>query len=89
MDGNRSLEEFVGQSGSRTGDESDPLGAGGVAREESGEESSDNGEGVDPDPIATTYRWSAEGGICGVCGERVESRWHSGEAFVCADCKEW
>ena len=94
MDENRSLEEFVGQSDGQSDGESDPPETGGGAIEEgvdesSNDESDDERESVDPEPIATTYRWSAEGGDCGVCGERVESRWHSGAAFVCVDCKEW
>ena len=38
---------------------------------------------------AVTYEWAPGGAVCGVCGASVEARWRDGEAFVCADCKEW
>ena len=38
---------------------------------------------------AVTYEWTPGGTPCGACGASVEARWRDGEAFVCADCKEW
>ena len=40
-------------------------------------------------PIVPTYRWSEDGGPCGICGERVRACWHPEDGLVCSDCKEW
>jgi hypothetical protein len=45
------------------------------------------------EPALSTYDWTPGGADCGRCGETVEKRWRdgdgTGEAMVCADCKEW
>lgn len=104
MGENRSLDEFLKESGGQHNDGSDPpeTEIGGDTSEkrpedpnadEAGERAerpgSDGGDRTTPDPIATIYRWSVGGGVCDACGEGVESRWRSEEAFVCGECKEW
>jgi hypothetical protein len=84
----RSLEEFVGDASGGESDVEHP-----PAEPEDSEHAENTGGASDdaeaPDPIVTIYRWSAGGGTCETCGERVEARWRSEEAFVCVDCKEW
>ncbi|WP_336136639.1 DUF7573 domain-containing protein [Natronomonas amylolytica] len=47
----------------------------------------------EPDPALSTYEWTSGGVACEECGTVVEKRWRNGdgtgEALVCADCKEW
>jgi hypothetical protein len=86
----RSLEEFVGDtSGEERDAEHPPPEPEDSEHAGDTEGKGDSVEGATPDPIVTTYRWSAGGGTCETCGERVEERWRSGGAFVCVDCKEW
>jgi len=93
----RSLEEFIAETSADRNDAESETPTAETDESEDAEytdrasenESEDGEEGTDSDPMATTYRWSAEGGACGVCGERAEARWRSEGAFVCADCKEW
>lgn len=49
------------------------------------------GGGGDADAASATgtYRWTPGGEPCADCGDAVERRWRDGEAYVCADCKEW
>jgi hypothetical protein len=86
----RSLEEFVGDASDGESDADHPKSeANGSGHPEDVEEAGDDTEATAPGPIATTYRWSAGGETCELCGERVETRWRAEEAFVCVDCKEW
>ena len=48
-----------------------------------------DGDDATPEPPASTYVWSPDGGACEACGATVEERWRDGEALVCAGCKEW
>jgi hypothetical protein len=104
VDENHSLTEFLGESGNQHDDVADPpepetgrdTGEGRAEDpppDEAGERTekpgSTGGERTSSEPIATTYRWSADGGVCDICGERVESRWRFEGAFVCRECKEW
>ena len=41
------------------------------------------------EPSVPTMRWSADGDACPNCGETVPRQWRDGDAFVCADCKDW
>jgi hypothetical protein len=41
------------------------------------------------EPSVPTMRWAEGGAPCADCGETVTRRWRDGEAFVCADCKDW
>jgi len=41
-----------------------------------------------PDPATPTMRWAVDA-ICDDCAGAVSRRWRDGDAFVCADCKEW
>ena len=89
----RSLDEFA--DGDAGGDD-DPTdtdaeraervtdGDAGAERPADEDDTSDIDEGA-----AVTYEWTPGGAACGVCGASVETRWCDGEAFVCADCKEW
>jgi hypothetical protein len=71
----RSLDEFAGAAaGSDEGGDADDA---------------DDSTAVDADPSVPTMRWSADGDACDACGAVIERRWQDGEAFVCADCKEW
>lgn len=47
----------------------------------------DGEDGVAPADV--TYEWSSENAVCPDCGGQAERRWRDGEAFVCADCKDW
>ena len=69
----RSLDEFADADTGSAGD-SDAAG--------------DDPTGAD-EGAAVTYEWTPGGAACGTCGASVEARWRDGEAFVCADCKEW
>ncbi|MFB6130833.1 MAG: hypothetical protein ABEJ28_08445 [Salinigranum sp.] len=70
-----------------------------VDRDDTGEEAPDaerdSGASVDrvsePDvePASATYRWDPDGAPCERCGATAARRWVDGDAFVCADCKEW
>lgn len=90
MGDDRTLEEFLGDRGSGTGD-----GAGGAPTDDG--EATDDGaaredrahRGADVEPAAPTYRWSPDGADCEACGATVERRWRDGEGYVCGDCKEW
>ena len=44
---------------------------------------------TDPSPATPTYRWSPDGTPCPDCGTATRRRWHDGDEFVCADCKDW
>jgi hypothetical protein len=92
-----SLTEFSGETSTDRSDaesessraETDEAKEGEYAEGER-DEASKEGEGeTAPDPMVTTYRWSAEGETCVACGKRVEVRWRSEGTFACADCKEW
>ena len=98
----RSLDEFAeadagadddGKSApdSDAGGDGDPTNADGTARATDAEaERPADGDTSDADEsTAVTYEWTPGGAACGVCGASVETRWRDGEAFVCADCKEW
>ena len=39
--------------------------------------------------VTATYRYEPSGASCEDCGETVTSRWHDGDALVCAACKPW
>jgi hypothetical protein len=75
----RSLDEFV------TDGESE------VDRTDSGAATTrdDAGDDTDADPAVPTMRWTTDPVACDACGATVARRWRDGEAFVCADCKEW
>jgi hypothetical protein len=97
----RSLEEFLdgitsdedesetsGDTGSEASDASGDASDAGPADPEaatSGPESDSEG----PEPLAPTYRWSADGGACSNCGDPARARWHGDDGFVCRRCKEW
>jgi hypothetical protein len=91
----RSLDEFASGAETATDEREEEPGA--DEPEADGEtESVDDGEdsptaGVEP--ALSTYDWTPGGAACGRCSETVEKRWRdgdgTGEALVCADCKEW
>ena len=72
----RSLDEFASA-------------AGGDGDDAEGEDGSATDDESATDPSRPTMRWSADGAACGDCGTVTSRRWRDGEAFVCADCKEW
>ncbi|PSP97314.1 hypothetical protein BRC84_01085 [Halobacteriales archaeon QS_1_68_44] len=88
----RSLDEFA--DGNAGGDD-DPTDTSAERAERAtapdvgAEWPADGDEAGDAEGAAVTYEWTPGGAACGVCGASVETRWRDGEAFVCADCKEW
>ena len=40
-------------------------------------------------PAEPTYVWLPDDAVCPECEESVDRRWRDGDAFVCADCKDW
>lgn len=69
----RSLDEFV-------------TGSDGAVDETDGSDADDD---APADPSVPTMRWAPDGAACDACGTTVQRRWHDGDDFVCADCKEW
>ena len=88
----RSLDEFAEAD---AGGDDDPTDTDAERAEratdgDAGAERAADGDPSDADEgAAVTYEWAPGGAACGVCGASVEARWRDGEAFVCADCKEW
>jgi hypothetical protein len=80
----RSLEEFLGGS---TSDEDESETSGDTGSEAS-DASGDTGK-TEAEPLAPTYRWSADAGTCSDCGDPARARWHGDDGFVCRRCKEW
>lgn len=102
MTGNRSLDEFLaGNDADSAPDErSVPEAPDGAASASADTGSDDPTETAsvenenDEDrpvvePMAETFTWSAAGGSCASCGERVETRWRDAGTLVCENCKEW
>ena len=88
----RSLDEFA--DGDAGGDDGPTdTDAGGAERatdaNAEAERPADGNTGEADEGAAVTYEWTPGGAACGACGASVEARWRDGEAFVCADCKEW
>jgi hypothetical protein len=54
------------------------------------ETAADEKTGADADatPATPTMRWAADA-VCSACGSSAPRRWRDGDAFVCADCKDW
>lgn len=102
MDEHRTLDEFLGGR-SRDDDVASPNDGAESPNDdvESDEEQPEQSDAAvdsqtdpesDPDavePTIGTYRWTPDGAACAACDTRVERRWRDGDAFVCADCKEW
>lgn len=87
MPGNRSLDDFVAEE--PTEDDIEPRESAADGRATTA--GTADAEPAEPtvEPLVETFAWSAEGGPCAACGDRVERRWRDGEALVCADCKAW
>lgn len=99
MTGDRSLDEFDADaaSGDSTEGETDGGATAGRGPESDGTEGEAGTGGPTREgsgaggaaPALGTYRWDPDGAPCAACGERAERRWRDGDAYVCADCKEW
>jgi len=74
----RSLDEFA--TPSETAADADAV------ADADGDAAADAAPAVDP--ATPTMRWSADA-VCDACGSSAPRRWRDGDAFVCADCKEW
>jgi hypothetical protein len=89
MDEHRTLDEFLGGRSRDAESRNDDV----ESDEEQPEQSDaavDSRTGPDGvEPTIGTYRWTPDGAACASCGTSVERRWRDGDAFVCADCKEW
>lgn len=82
-EGTSDAEDDGGRSADADTGGEDPAGASGPAAE------SDGDPAADVDPATATYRWSPDPAACPDCGTDVRRRWRDGDAFVCADCKDW
>jgi hypothetical protein len=85
----RSLDEFAsGAEAAADEPEEDP-----EADDETESVDGEDSPSVGVEPALSTYDWTPGGADCNRCGETVEKRWRdgdgTGEALVCADCKEW
>jgi hypothetical protein len=98
----RSLDEFASGAETAADDpEEDPEAgepaadgeAGSVGDAESEPDTAEDSPTAGVEPALSTYEWTPGGADCGRCGETVEKRWRdgdgTGEALVCAECKEW
>lgn len=97
MSRDRSLEEFLDGARSDGSDSEASTDAGEGANGRNDGDGPERPEAAAPpdndeaalDPLATTYRWSADDGVCSNCGDPARARWQSDDGFVCRRCKEW
>lgn len=85
MSEDRSLDEFVrdGSAETERGDAAD------TRVDDDTEVTVVNSDTTVDAPAESTSSWTTGGDACDLCGDAVERRWRDGEAFVCADCKDW